>query len=490
MTLLISNKNRIAYFYYFLLAMSFILQMILDLLENNEEGNFLLFINIYISFFSIIGVLLTKGFNKHLLLFLFYACFFTFLLGQKFFVVLNGGEYDAFLTFKYLKLNQKQYFIFANLIYISLLIPFITYDVLDKNRTKKIEHHNNDRYLFSCRRIIRFLYIITWLCALAMQIAIYKAKSSVSYTDGYLINVDINPIIKIGNYLYFGFALAYLACKPSKKEMWLVLLSFILVDGVIQLFIGKRMEIAKSILFIIWYITIYYKMDKNKIKGGYLILFVLIGAIMIVVFWAVERLRAGAQLSNNGIISIFEKFFTSTGGSDSTIANCINKQSEFNKPGYVYYFSPIWEAVLENPFMSEIRKILGYEVQEAVSQGEEYLVLHDSFSHWLSYLVNSELYLKGYGMGSSYIAETYLAFGVFGVFVFSLILGVIISRLHQNGLSGKLFKDSVVLFFVMVLFGLPRSGPFGWALSFIYFIASMIIIRFCIFIFSIKKGEK
>ena len=52
--------------------------------------------------------------------------------------------------------------------------------------------------------------------------------------------------------------------------------------------------------------------------------------------------------------------------------------------------------------------------------------LSDNLAHNLSYTVMQDNYLKGQGLGSSYLLENYIDFGYIGVAVFSLVLGRIL----------------------------------------------------------------
>ena len=325
--------------------------------------NFFAYVNTYVLFFLIVLYLFSVGINKHFLYFCFCVCFFIFLMGQKFFVVLDGGSYDTFLTFKGLQLSSWEYFTFINLMYFSLLGCFIGYFVSKPQKyvINKSETGSPSVDMGKMRAIIRVLYIITFICASIMQFEIVLAKRGMSYTS----------------------------------------------------FLG-----------------------------------------------------------------IIENFCISTGGSDSTIANIIHYGDEFPKEGYVYYFSPIKDALFDNVVVRQFTSILTGTDSASVAQGLEYLGRHDSFAHWLSYTVNSDLYLKGYGMGSSYIAETYFAFGTLGVVIFNLILGFLIRKLSTfKNESNRIYLKATCLFVVHNLFVLPRGGVFSSATDFLYFAVALLIIK-------------
>ncbi len=319
-----------------------------------------------------------------------------------------------------------------------------------------------------------------------MQLKIVRGKSSVSYTDSYLMNVDVNPIIKIGNYLFTGMVFLYLSTKPTKRQVLILLTMFLIVEGGLQLLVGRRALLAKALLFIVWYFICYYKYDRKKMPYKYFIFLAFFAVLIIILFWLVEGSRSSSD-SEFKFINAISSFFTSTGGSDSVIANTIDKVDDFPKDGIVYFFNPIKEALFDNVLIRKILSIISGTASESLVQGIDYVNAHDSFSHWISYLVNSELYCNGYGMGSSYIAELYLAFGFLGVCIGGLLLGIAIAKLASVDFSSySVFGKAIKLFFIYNLFTLPRSGAFETATSFLYFISALLIFKSITFVLGLK----
>ena len=466
-------------------AISFVFQLLCDLISFSFDyaANFALFLNVYILFAVIIAYFFVNGINKHFLAFSFFVCFFIFLLGQKFFVVLQGGSYDRFLTFSALTLRVKEYFSFVNLLYFSLLSCFAGY-VLFKPRFCKERKTGSAKKneLKNMRKLLRVLYVITFVCAFVMQWTIFKAKKDLSYTDSYLVNVDVNTVIKIGNYLFTGIAFLYLASAPKKKEMLWILFSFLFVKGFIQLFTGRRALLAQVLLFIVWYFVCYFKYDKKKFTLKHFALLFVFALLLIVLFYAVEALRGGHGVGGVSLLKMIEKFFTFTGGSDSTIANIIRHKSEFPRRGVVYLFNPLYEALFDNVLTRKIIAVITGTDAGSVAQGLEYLNRHDSFSHWLSYIVNPELYLNGYGMGSSYISEVYFAFGTVGFVIFGLILGACIRRCNNLRYVNGVYAKAFVMLFVYNVFVLPRGGVFSAATELLYLLAAMVLVKILCFI--------
>lgn len=442
-----------------------------------NDLNFILFLINYIVIFLVILCIFIKGFTKHYLLFSFYLCFFIFLMGQKLFVIPWRENYNITLTFTKTVLNIREYTIFATLMFFSIVLTYYAYFFFAKkswkisvNSGRIAEVKNSPQNLLP---VIRLGFTITFICALIMQLMIVIVKGSMVYTESYLVNVDIPAIIKAGNYLFPFFSLLYLSLRPSKSQTYIVLFLYMFVEGGLQLIQHRRALFATSVLFVVWYLFQYNRVEKVKPKlilkmSGLL-------AAFIALFYFVEKMRTTGGMGNisHGIISVVEKLMVSTGGSDSVIANTIFRAEEFPKPGIIYLMNPF----LSNP-LGNIFKILATGVSSgSYGQGMDYLLHNDDFSHWISYITQESLYLSGHGMGSSYIAEIYLALGIGGVALFAIILAKIICFLQQMNLDDRhIFKNVIIMFLVQQIFTLPRNGVFSWVNSFIYLLFGIVMI--------------
>lgn len=494
---MIWKKNKLAISDVLLAFVSLVQAIFLSfqwIVQENELG-FILFLINYIIIFFVMLCIFIKGFTKHYLLFSFYSCFFVFLMGQKLFVIPWKENYNITLTFTKTILNVREYTIFATLMFLSITLTYYAYFFFAEkgwkitvNNRKRAEKNDRPQNLLP---VIRLGFMITFICALIMQLMIVIVKSSMIYTESYLLNVDIPAIIKVGNYLFPCFSLLYLSLRPSKRQVYIVLFLYIFVEGGLQLIQHRRALFATSVLFVVWYLFQYNRVEKVKPKlilkmSGLL-------AAFIALFYFVEKIRTTGGMGNvsHGIISVVEKLMVSTGGSDSVIANTIYRAGEFPKPGIIYLMNPF----VSNPF-GNVFKILATGVSSgSYGQGMDYLLHNDDFSHWISYITQESLYLSGHGMGSSYIAEIYLALGIGGVAMFAIILAKIICVFQQMNLDDRhIFKNVIIMFFVQQIFTLPRNGAFSWVNSFIYLLFGIVLIYPFYYRYSRQawniKGEK
>lgn len=438
---------------------------------SNNINMFLFYNNYVIVALMLLSLIIRKNVNDTLII-LFYVCFFVFLMGQKIF----KKEKNVFLTFTRTELTDAQFFSFITILSLGIIFTYYSYCIFSYKRENR-----NNRNCFSTTEvdltITKYLFYLTLPMAAYMQIKIVLAKSSMVYTDSYLVNVNIPTVVKIGYYLFVSFALIYLSLKPKRKELFVALTVLLLIEGGLQLLQGRRALFASTLFFVIWYLLKYFDVKNFNIE--YLLFGSIVLLVLILVFFVVEAKRSGIENVNVFLPSIIEKLMISTGGSDSVIANTIVNKNSFPKAGINYLINP----VLQNPI------IVILTGKSGVSQGLEYLQNFDSFSHWISYLTQPSLYCAGYGMGSSYLAEIYLAFGNIGVTIVSVLLGLLICKLSEETFSNSVLEESIKYVLIKNLFTLPRGGLFSWFSDFTYLIIGYAIVYIvCNFIHNRNEG--
>ena len=417
--------------------------------------------------------MLLDGALQNFLIITFYLCFLIFLRGQKLFY----EEYDTTFTFIKTTLDIGQYITFITIISVAEIVTFIAYKYYSRGEAM-FANKKGSRWISYdwnyLRPMVRLLFYVTLPCALYMQLKIVMVKSALIYTDAYLINVDVPLFVKLGNFIWQTVSLVYLAMRPSKKEAIFVCLSLLFVQGFIQLFQGRRALFASTLFFVIWYYIKYNNI--RKIHGKSIIYYVIGGMALLMLFFYVGVHRSGGTIDVDSLFVIIKYFMISTGGSDSVLANTIVNVDSFPHPGVLYLFDPI----IFNPVVN-----IFYD-KSGLPQGMEYLNSHFTFSHWISYLTEPSLYLSGRGMGSCYLAELYVAFGVLGVVVVSIILGYLFTVFTRIDIEhGSVFINCLCFLLIKSTFTLPRDGLFSWFPSFVY----MMIIFMFLFIFLPAKQK-
>lgn len=478
-----------------------IFSVLLTAFDNYDFGE-VMFFNLYVLWLLLICFTIFNNLNRHFLLFAFYACFFIFLMGQKVVKYIEGVAFYTTHTFVLTTLTPDQYCIFNNAIYLSLLFSYLGYRLFRQYRLpsdKQMEIPRLNPYEQVNRKnnvfILKVVTVVTFACAVVMQLMIVLAKKDLSYTEGYTVNIDVPTIFKIGNYLFMGMVLLLLSSNPTKWERITALLMFFVVQGGVQLLQGRRIMVAQTALFIVWYAFTFSKAYKREFRYINLVKIIFLGVGLMVLFYFVEAMRSESGGSAGGLLGMLKDFITSTGGSDSTIANVIDKGDLFPKSAIEHVFSPLKEAFTNNAVFKKVLSLFGVATPESVGQGVEYLKQTDSFEHWLSYIVSPELYVSGHGMGSSYVAEVWFVSGLGGVAVAGLCLGAIIGRISTVNLqSKKVYLSAIALFFAYKLTGFPRSGLLSWFSDFIYLMASFVLFKVFSYLFNfpprvVKRGN-
>ena len=428
----------------------------------SDRINYWMFVLNYVIAFLVIAELIYLGLSTHFLAIAFFACYMLFLMGQKPF----KPEHDVYLTFVWLKLNTEQYFTFVCILFIGLLFGFAAYLFFfqrgERRKGRPAVRAASGFEGYSLQRVLMVLLLLTLPCALYMQAKIVWVKGGMAYTTGYLVNVDIPTIIKAANYIYSSVVLLVLALKPSKRSLFFILGTLLVIEGGLQMMQGRRALFGSTLFFIVWYLFKYYGIQKIGVKN--LVRFGSLAFAMVFLFFIVEQVRSSGNTKLS--LDFVKRFLSSTGGSDSVIAHTIVKKNDFPASGFAYLVNPLINNPLGNLLLGKT----------SAAQGLENLAQHNSFSHWISYLTSPSLYLSGHGMGSCYLAEAYLAFGLVGVGLGAAFVGWGLSALNRAGFTDNIFRTAFVFYCVKHVFSLPRDGFFSWAGDLLYLAFTFMIL--------------
>lgn len=423
----------------------------------------LLFLSLVLLFSYAISYSITK-LKKRFVLFLFLITFFVFLLGRYFIEFVIGGEWwyrvsdDIYLSPGTISLTIL-------IIYISLIciifgnwISEIFTGSLFKTRKKR----NQDLQPLlkpTIRKVSSYLFIFTYLGSLFNvldKIKFINQNSYFSYYTDYMGNQIFVLMHNINEVAFFIF----LATMPLKKKAFPIIIMY-LFSKILTIFTGARAEAIIAILIIAFYL--YYREKYNKsvnekwFSQKYFFLSVISAPFILALLKAITYFRAGKTIGEFSILELLYGFFQGTGGSINLISYSIEFKETLQNINVEYFFGPVINLlknnmIIENMFSPEIYS--GNSIETAL--------FGDSFSHTISYLIIPDQYLKGWGLGSSYIAEILVDFGFIGVIVFNIILGIILnkySRLSEYGV----WKLSILLLILNSLFFISRDSALNWA---------------------------
>lgn len=84
-------------------------------------------------------------------------------------------------------------------------------------------------------------------------------------------------------------------------------------------------------------------------------------------------------------------------------------------------------------------------------------MISNSLAHNLAYVYRKDEYLAGNGNGSSYLLEIFADYGYIGVFIASILLGIILIFLVVSFKRNNLLLSTIALICISNILFIPRS---------------------------------
>lgn len=433
--------------------------------------------NLNLMFIAILAILIHnliysfENFKKRIIFFSFQITFFTFLLSKITLSIIEGK--GIHLQFQDSIIRH----IFTAL-FLSLVFIFIGFAFVEKS-TAPISDKENEEFNLKNKKLIRiiskWIFYISYfpsIAALLEKVFFVMHTGYLEYYTKFQTNLPF-MIIKMGQMADISFFI-FLATMPSKNQCKKPMFLY-LVYGIISLGYGQRNQFVLNILMIGIYYCFRYAINDNNEKwlDKKTILLCTIAIPFLIAFLGTfQYMRIGREMDNFSFLNVSIDFFDKQGGSVALIGYAEQFKEHF--PQNIFYsFGPLIDFLRDNIFSNLI-----FNFPHLKENTIEMAVKGYSFGQTITYLVMPENYLSGIGLGSSYIAETYLDFGYAGVCIINLIYGVIIAKIY------KICKSNIWIYalsFMMIkeiLFA-PRNTALGFitpCLSLINFLTIMFII--------------
>ena len=93
----------------------------------------------------------------------------------------------------------------------------------------------------------------------------------------------------------------------------------------------------------------------------------------------------------------------------------------------------------------------------------------------ISYIVLGSRYLNGHGLGTQYIAELFVDFGIIGIIIFNLFIGYILTRLTYINYN-SCYKFAFLLSALSGILYIPRNFATTWIVNTFFSIQNWIIV--------------
>ena len=343
-----------------------------------------------------------------------------------------------------------------NHIYLSILIALISiffgYFFARFGADYKNNEVNKEKELLvqSSSLILFYLSYIPYITIEFLRVI--KVRE-IGYTGLYLENiVNLPYIITLFAYGCRIYFFIYLSTLPSKNKSRLPIILFFIYSAV-SLFTGNRSTFVVNVsLIFIYYI---FRSKNSSVRDNWInerniIFIIILVPILLYLLDLVGNIRFNNTLFEQESSSTLIDIFVKQGVSSSVIG--YGKIYNYKIPEKIYSFGDIYEKIRFNPISVLVmggKFISGNSVERAING--------NSFAHIISYIVLPFGYLRGRGLGTTYIAEAYHDFGYLGIILFSFIYGVILKKC-RNFENSNYFKRSIILIVLGSLLMTPRSN--------------------------------
>lgn len=341
-------------------------------------------------------------------------------------------------------------------------------NIYDKNNILKI------------RKISQFFMYIGALGTILINIEKILFLEGTSYVDSYISYKSSLPyiVIKFAD-IYMITFFSFLATLPSKKECKLPIILYIFI-GIFSLGTGQRNQFVIHGLMVIVYL--YYRQYietnenwKPKNMKFYVIFFVPI-LILFLYFWGFYR--NGVSISGLSLKYILQDFFVTQGKSVDLIGYSMTYSEEIPH-NRLYSLGDVLDFLQNNVVSHNLLGLAKYK-----QNTEEYALYMHSFGQLITYLVAPLKYLSGGGLGSNYIAEAFIDFGIIGVIIWNLIYGWILGALYRIKNISWL-KLTLFFFMLSKILYAPRSSASSFLVATFSFI-NILVLLFIIIISKLK----
>lgn len=322
---------------------------------------------------------------------------------------------------------------------------------------------------------------------LARIVERYMYRRTTTYYDYYATFTSKLPYIVylISVFMFFSMCV-YLATKPKKKHAFIVLAMYVMSNG-IYLLIGTRNPFILSLLFALIYYCMRQFSDKKEVWIGKVEKTLIIASVPVLMLGmgAMNYLRDDAEVATNGIMALLIDFIYKQGTSFGVLAKgylyeCYLPVRAFKK----YTFGPI----IDYFYRGNIGGMLFGTTPLPENNSIELAFESNSYAHNISYIVMGDDYLQGHGIGSSYIMELFTDYRYIGVFVFSIILGIILVAMMKLAYAKKVLPMALSLVMLQDILFTPRASFMSsfmplftvqfWIVMFVIFFGATMLERY------------
>lgn len=451
--------------YYLIIAVSLILSTISYVAHlSTVLVIVLMLLWIYCFLFSLIKI------NNRVTLFAFLVTFFSFLLSRLFINTLLP-DFESDYTIEAANMaysNEAQYFVLYSLVLslVGLSIGYLT--SYDKSiPLNKIE---NPVYIKRIRLISKRLSYILFSFTLIVTVEKILFIWTNGYVSYYLSFSESLPHVFYTLSFAYKFAFfVFLATMPPRKEAIPLILLYVL-GACVSLLTGQRGAFITPLLFVLIYLFIRNSLTPKDPwigRKGKMVVLISVPLLCASMFM-VMLIRGEYESGNDNLLILVLNFFYQLGGSENIIGYSYDFQSRMPNDQW-YSLGPILRYIQSNSlaYLFGFGETIQTQTVEMATRGHE-------LGSFLTYYTDSNRYLSGGNIASSYVAELWLDFGFIGILLGNYIYGRILGSIMRISYS-NVWKTAIVLIMINRILTAPRA-------SFIFFIADCLSFSFLIMI--------
>lgn len=394
--------------------------------------------------FIVILVYSLKSVRTRLALLLFDLLIFLFLLGRP--LIDQWSNYETYNPARY---SFEQGIYASQMILVSLLGLLIGHVIYEQYLLKlkpkiKVPLIDDPGLRIWLERIALGGFILGIIAMAMVNIEKVTFRQSNDYAALYSSFKTQLPFLVIGfSKVAVTFLVLFLAVTKRIKTTVAVLGVYLLVTAIVVP-IGQRAPMGRALIFaffVLFMKVAWRKGNNKKLIKSLLIGFLVLVGILTPVFYKIGVYRwgdeAGVEESNK-----FLHFVHGQSVSYQVLAYGPDLLKDPKHAAKQYTFGPFLDQYIndlpENPYT------------------QEYLDNSDSFAADMGYFLLKSQYFRGKGMGSSYMIEVYAEFGHIGLYIYSLLLGILLASL-SNLKWENLPLDLIKIHILTDIFYIPRA---------------------------------
>ncbi len=381
----------------------------------------------------------------------FYITIFIFLVSRPTIDYFKYGLIDTY---------QEDVYRFSFLAVIISIIGLTIGGFLVSKRESKLKEEiktlKNKRFIDSVRKVSLLVFLVSYPFYLVRIIERLVYRLNVSYYEYYADFKSELPYFTYTLSTFVVYAMCiYLATKPNKRHSTIVLGMFV-TGNVINLLIGTRNPFVLSLIFSFIYYFMRNQTEKGVWIGGKEKAMLYLGTpIMMLIMGFLNYARDGEGIGNMSLSELLIDFVYKQGTSFGVLARGYLYGSNLPVREFRNYtFSPIIEYITRG----NLGILFGGTPFVSANNSLELALTSDRYAHNISYIVLRQDYLAGHGIGGSYVMEMYTDYGMIGLFLLSIIMGISFIFMMKSSYQSGILFFSITLLILNNLFFMPRGS--------------------------------